>query len=1177
MYIILRSWTDAPKTKSIKMNNWVKYLVISVLLIIAPVKSLAYVVGESLTIDGWQITISSIDLTNGEVTALIGGCTSAISGDVTIPSTIYDGVDKTLTITALGGTGYNWSSGITSITIPNTVTKLSGGCFAGTKITTVNIPASVTSIAGDALSPCSELKSITVDSNNPNYQDHDGCLYSKNMQTLVTIPKQKPITDGVFTIPEGVKGMAERCTSNSDIKKLVVPSSVTSIWAGIGELTNFAAFEVSEDNSIYASQDGVLFDNAKSRLIKYPRAKADEVYTVPDGVKSIDAAAFYANLYIKTINLNQVEKLNAGSFTSCNKLTVVNIPKCLTSIDGGFVNCMGITAYNVDEGHPKYSSDNGVLYSRVKEDGTRDSLLLYPLALSGNYEIPEKYQVKVLAESAFMGSSITSISIPSSVITIDESCFETCRNLSNVTIAEGSQLKYINKRAFMYCYALTAFDFPEGLISTGSDSFNSSGLKSVRLPKSMTTLGAQTFTYSKIEEVIVADGSQITTFHNFTFAGCSLLKKVTFEGSSALTSIGGNCFDGDTNLTSFAVPKSVKTISARAFRNCKMLKEVTFDENAVIETIGATAFADCGIEKITLPPSIKIIEGDAFRHCTALKEVYLGKNAENISTTAFYECTNLEEINVDRANTIYSSSDGILLSANKEKLIIFPEGKANENFTLLPPSLTTIGQQAFYNNQKLTNVTIPNKVTKIESRAFGLCSNLKTVTFLCDEMIDPANIAQAQNAAAFDDGVTTTDDKRKNIDINVRKNLLKQYQDNEYYRTFHSITPSFIDNTEEYIAVSDNTVDLLDTQREDYTFLVPKTVTHEDESYKVSLIGDYCFQNAKDAIKEVVIYESVEYIGAKAFMTDINNNTSTVENIFFIEAQPTEDMLSTTRFLLDDTGKDYSEIAASTKVYVKKSAIDTYKTYFSRYINGAYKYNATTPFRPATPDMFDYKIPGISISSTYGTISREFDIDLGDVNENGEMKWWDDAKACPKVIAFTGAEDKTADNLTDTKWITMHSIFEGEDKKVDGLYVPAFTGVVLKAIDGNTPEDFYYRIGESDKYSYDGENVMKDVTVNKKTVSPTEDNGINFYISGGKLWKVASSKELPVHKSYMQLKEVSAGAKVMMRFSNGETTGIEVIMQQGSENGEVYDLQGRRVMDPQKGIYIKNGKKIVVR
>ena len=83
-------------------------------------------------------------------------------------------------------------------------------------------------------------------------------------------------------------------------------------------------------------------------------------------------------------------------------------------------------------------------------------------------------------------------------------------------------------------------------------------------------------------------------------------------------------------------------------------------------------------------------------------------------------CSKLVAINVSRKHTVYSSVDGYLLTKDKETLAIFPPGKANDRFTLLPPSIKKIGDYAFFDCKELKNVVIPNLVESIGKRSFGL-------------------------------------------------------------------------------------------------------------------------------------------------------------------------------------------------------------------------------------------------------------------------------------------------------------------------------------------------------------------------------------------------------------------------------------------------------------------------
>lgn len=577
-------------------------------------------------------------------------------------------------------------------------------------------------------------------------------------------------------------------------------------------------------------------------------------------------------------------------------------------------------------------------------------------------------------------------------------------------------------------------------------------------------------------------------------------------------------------------------------------------------------------------------------------------NANKISPEAFKKCENLTAINVTKANQTYSSWDGILLTKNKETLVTFPAGKGYENFTLLPPSLKTIGDYAFYDCKKLKNVVIPNKVTSIGQRAFGLCPELKTVTFLCDEMIDPDNIVKDLNRSSFDDDKLTNnpgDDTRGNITLNVRKELLNTYTATPYYQNFGGIQPSFVlekeNGDEEYIAVSENKVDLLDTRNADYTYIIPKTVPNPNydgsnaENYTVAMVGDYAFQNNTSDVKEVVIFDNLEYIGAKAFMNDIENNTSTIENVFFIGENPTADMLSTKHFDLDDTGNNYNEFADSTNIYVKKKMSlkgenDNNKLTYEKvwkkmvYDSVAENNEKDSPFDFTS--QIDYRIPGINISHRYGTLSREFDVDLADCTNRVVYAF---------VTPTDGVQPGPGD-YGDTKYhVQMHSINEGGEG--DGTYIPAGTGVLLCTYDkndplSNDPNDenyFFYTIGEKD-VNVATESVMKPITVNPKHVI---NSNKDIYVMGadGVFWLLPNSDvTIPIHKSYLQIPGAN-GAKVVfsLYMPDGDVTTIDstsLFDETPAAVSTVYDLQGRKLSTEyglKRGMYIVNGKKVIVK
>jgi hypothetical protein len=235
------------------------------------------------------------------------------------------------------------------------------------RITNLIIEDGVTHIGGNAFYVCNELKSITI----PN---------------------------SVMSI-----GNAAFAVCN-ELKSITIPNGVSSIgeWA-FRDCNKLTSIDVSEDNSVYSSVDGVLFNKAKDTLIQYPRGKQD-AYTIPNGVTTI--IGYLAFL---------------GS-----PMTAVTIPISMQSIKDEFFACSSLTSINVSEDHPSYTSVDGVLFSKAK-----DTLIFYPRGKQGAYTIPNG--VKTIKQLAFSGSNqLTSVTIPSSITQIGPYAFNKCANLTAI-------------------------------------------------------------------------------------------------------------------------------------------------------------------------------------------------------------------------------------------------------------------------------------------------------------------------------------------------------------------------------------------------------------------------------------------------------------------------------------------------------------------------------------------------------------------------------------------------------------------------------------------------------------------------------------------------------------------------------------------------------------------------
>lgn len=1082
-------------------------------------------------------------------------------GALVIPDKINDNQGTTFTVTEVSGDTRYPCKDVTSVKLPETIVKLGDVCFYGAKLTEINIPKNVAEISHTAWAGLDAVPECKVEAANTHFDsDDNGLLYTEGKVELRSVPSNIATKTGssTYTVNSAVTSIAKGAFfSNPGLKKVILPANLQEVeegWPSIAATKDLEEFVMTPSSTAkYEVKDGVLFTKGLNKLVLYPHAKNVAEYTVPAGVKEMASYGIASNGNMTSIDLNEVTKVDVSALVDVGKLTRIKLPKDLKKDglrQGAFERCNALEAYEVAEGNTDFSAVGGVLFSANKE-----TLYFYPLAKPDEtYTIPST--VKEIAVKAFQGATkLTSLVIPTSVEKIQEQAFRQNYKLASVKFCEPSKITDLSAYAFWQCPKLTE----------------------VTLPSSITEIGKVFLQCENLETVNVPADAKLKTIKEDAFATNKNLKKFNFQGNCNLEAIKSNAFANAESLESFNFPKTVTEIGRNAFTGCTNMATATFHEDADIQKIGEGAFADCGLKSISIPKKVQTIEREAFRNCKVLNKIDVTEFTTEISPEAFKYCDKLTDINVSKKNTVYSSVDGYLLSKDKTELLIFPPGKANSKFTLLPPSIEKIGKFAFYDCQALTNVTIPNKVTTIGERAFGLCKNLNTITFLCDAMINPNNINQLENTMSFDDGKQAPE-MFKNIDINVRKERLSEYSNNDFYKKFKSISPSFTEGHEEYIAVSANAVDMLSTKREDYTFVLPTSIKHEGKDYKVSLIGDYAFEGVSEKVQEVVVRKDVEYIGAKAFITskDKNKLESTVKSVFFIESKPTKEMLSTTRFELDETETNYNEFAPTTKIYVKKSALNNYKEKWTKTV-----YNKNTDKEETSQFNFtsqiDYQIKDVKINHKYGTFAREFDVDL-----NIYSKEKNTARIGAFVAKLGEVKPGNGDYGTSTYHIRMSSVDKNGVGNGNFGYVPAYTGVLLKALDSETtPSDFYYAIGEDDAQDYKiTNNIMHGVTVNPRNAGAATVDEVIYVMQGGIFKKaMASTVSIPVHKAYAKIEGMPAGSKVEFSFSDDNTTNaiVTIDAEEKSADNAYYNLNGQRVTNPQRGVFIKGGRKVIIK
>jgi hypothetical protein len=168
--------------------------------------------------------------------------------------------------------------------------------------------------------------------------------------------------------------------------------------------------------------------------------------------------------------------------------------------------------------------------------------------------------------------------------------------------------------------------------------------------------------------------------------------------------------------------KDNTTIGYYAFMNCFGLTSIVIPDS--VTSIGNYAFSKCSsLTSVVIPDSVTNIGEEAFNRCTSLTSVVIPDSVTNIGESAFSYCPALTSITVDTGNTTYDSRDNCnaTIETSTNTLIFGCQS------TIIPDSVTTIGDCAFYQCFSLTSITIPNSVTSISHDAFRICFGLTSI------------------------------------------------------------------------------------------------------------------------------------------------------------------------------------------------------------------------------------------------------------------------------------------------------------------------------------------------------------------------------------------------------------------------------------------------------------------
>ena len=331
--------------------------------------------------------------------------------------------------------------------------------------------------------------------------------------------------------------------------------------------------------------------------------------------------------------------------------------------------------------------ERGVKYSK---DGRK--LLKVPVDLSGAYSVNEG--TRIICDSAFsFCRSLSEIVIPSSVTSIGKGAFSDCRSLSEIVIP--SSVTSIGNSAFYGCCSLSEIVIPSSVTSIGDSAF--SGCRS-------------------LSEIVIP--SSVTSIGDWAFSGCDSLSEIVIP--SSVTSIGHHAFSGCRSLSEIVIPSSVTSIGKVAFARCDSLSEIVIPSS--VTSIGDSAFSGCdSLSEIVIPSSVTSIGDRAFCGCSSLKYISIPKSVIGLNGNPFAEWNG--KLECLSPNFVYE--DDILFNKDKSRIISF----RNQNIKsyVIPNSVTSIGDSAFWGCRSLSDIVIPSSVTSIGDCAFWDCSSLSDI------------------------------------------------------------------------------------------------------------------------------------------------------------------------------------------------------------------------------------------------------------------------------------------------------------------------------------------------------------------------------------------------------------------------------------------------------------------
>ncbi len=506
---------------------------------------------------------------------------SGPGNNVTIPSTIIG-----LPVVDIGDYAFYYCSLLTDVTIPDSVTRIGNNAFGGCpRLNCVKIGNRVTSIGNNAFSSCTSLTSVTLG----NSVTSIGNYAFSNCSSLTSV-----------IIPESVASIADSVFSGcSRLASVSIPQSVTTIGEWVfSACMSLTSIDVAVSNSVFCSNDGVLFNKGQTTLILCPQGKAN-TYTIPDSVTDISYYAFSgcASLTNVIIGTN-ITSIADYTFTHCTNLVSVTIGNSVTNIGTeAFSHC---------------DSLNGV-YFQGNAPGCGGWAFAWDMKATAYY-LP-----------GTTGWGTTFGGLPTEVLYFYPITPAISTHPNDQIVQPGDAATFAVRASGGFLSYQWKFN-GTNIVDAGTVS----GAKTSKL----TLVNVLTNQAGNYSVVVTNAAGRVTSSVAIMVVGFVPVP-YTFTASNGVITITGYTGSGGTvTIPAMIAGLPVRLIADSVFSGCSSLTSVTIPDSVI--TIGDWAFYDCtSLVSVLIGDRVTRIGDGAFCYCPNLTGIYFYGNVPDLGVDVF--------------------------------------------------------------------------------------------------------------------------------------------------------------------------------------------------------------------------------------------------------------------------------------------------------------------------------------------------------------------------------------------------------------------------------------------------------------------------------------------------------------------------------------------------------------